>query len=108
MPKVGRLPNAHYLRGLQCPIALRLQRHRPRTLAPEIPESQQHLFDTGHEVRGLAQLYFATDPVSIFTSVPAVTGGGDHAVAESDDHKGPGDRLAAFSQTTGEWHAWSF
>lgn len=51
------ISKSQYLKGIQCPKALWLYRHRP-DLYPEISESQQHLFDTGHEIGRLAQQYF--------------------------------------------------
>jgi len=55
--KTSRISKSQYLRGLQCPKALWLYRHRP-DLAPEIPVSKQQIFDQGHEVGILAQQYF--------------------------------------------------
>lgn len=55
--KPVRISKSQYLRGIQCPKALWLYRNRP-DLYPEISESQQHLFDTGHEIGQLAQQYF--------------------------------------------------
>lgn len=52
-----RISKSQYLKGIQCPKALWLYRHRP-DLAPEISESQQYLFDIGHEIGKLAQQYF--------------------------------------------------
>jgi hypothetical protein len=52
-----RISKSQYLKGIQCPKALWLYRHRP-DLYPEISESQQHLFDTGNEIGQLAQQYF--------------------------------------------------
>jgi hypothetical protein len=52
-----RISKSQYLKGIQCPKALWLYRHRP-DLYPEISESQQHLFDMGHEIGELAQQYF--------------------------------------------------
>lgn len=58
MPKqINRLSKSQYLKGLQCPKALWFYRHR-RDLYPEIPETKQRLFDSGHEVGKLAQAYF--------------------------------------------------
>lgn len=42
---------------MQCPKALWFYRHR-RDLYPDITETKQHLFDSGHEVGLLAQAYF--------------------------------------------------
>lgn len=52
------ISKSQYLKGMQCPKALWLYRHRP-DLKPEISESQQFLFDTGHEIGRIAQKYFA-------------------------------------------------
>jgi hypothetical protein len=57
MKKIKRISKSQYLKGLQCPKALWLYRHRP-DLTPEISEGQQYLFDTGNEVGKLAQKYF--------------------------------------------------
>jgi len=58
MPKpIHRISKSQYLKGRQCPKALWYYRHR-RDLYPEIPESKQRLFDSGHEVGQLAQTYF--------------------------------------------------
>ncbi|WP_319521890.1 hypothetical protein [uncultured Desulfosarcina sp.] len=54
---IQRLSKSQYLRGLQCPKALWLHRHRP-DLAPPITEQKQWLFDSGHEVGQLAQTFF--------------------------------------------------
>ena len=53
----NRISKSQYLRGLQCPKSLWFYRHRP-DLAPQISDSQQALFDAGHEVGELAQKYF--------------------------------------------------
>jgi hypothetical protein len=53
-----RISKSQYLKGVQCPKALWLYRHRP-DLKPEITESQQFMFDNGHEVGRLAQQYFS-------------------------------------------------
>lgn len=55
--RIKRLSKSQYLKGLQCPKALWLYRHRP-DLAPPISEQKQWLFDSGHEVGTLAQAYF--------------------------------------------------
>lgn len=55
--KITRISKSQYLKGIQCPKSLWFYRHRP-DLAPEIPETKQQLFDTGHEVGKLAQQYF--------------------------------------------------
>jgi hypothetical protein len=55
--RIQRLSKSQYLRGLQCPKALWLHRHRPN-LAPPITEEKQWLFDSGHEVGRLAQTFF--------------------------------------------------
>ena len=57
MKKIQRISKYQYLKGIQCPKALWLYRHRP-DLAPEISEGQQYIFDTGNEVGKLAQKYF--------------------------------------------------
>lgn len=55
--KFNRISKSQYLKGIQCPKALWLYRHRP-DLKPEISENLHHLFDTGHEVGSLTQEYF--------------------------------------------------
>ena len=60
------ISKSQYLKGIQCPKALWLYRHR-KELAPPISASLQFIFDTGHEVGVLAQKYFGkgieiTDP----------------------------------------------
>ncbi len=55
--KINRISKSQYLKGIQCPKALWLYRHRP-DLRPEISESLQHLFDMGHEIGELAQKRF--------------------------------------------------
>ena len=55
--QITRLSKSQYLKGLQCPKALWLHRHRP-DLVPPISEQKQWLFDSGHEVRILAQTCF--------------------------------------------------
>jgi hypothetical protein len=55
--KSQRISKSQYLKGLQCPKALWLYRHRPE-LKPDISMAQQHLFDMGHEIGLLAQRYF--------------------------------------------------
>lgn len=56
--KIRGISKSQYLKGVQCPKALWFYRHR-RDLAPEISESQQALFDAGHEVGELAQECFS-------------------------------------------------
>lgn len=51
------ISKSQYIKGLQCPKALWLYRHR-KDLAPEITPEKQALFDTGHEVGELAMQYF--------------------------------------------------
>ena len=51
------ISKSQYVKGLQCPKALWLYRHR-KDLAPEITPDKQALFDTGHEVGELAMQYF--------------------------------------------------
>jgi len=55
--KLSRISKSQYLKGIQCKKALWFYRHRP-DLMPEPSPSQQHLFDTGHEVGELAKTYF--------------------------------------------------
>jgi len=55
--KKQTISKSQYIKGIQCPKALWYYRHR-RDLAPEISESQQFIFDIGHEVGELAQKYF--------------------------------------------------
>jgi hypothetical protein len=57
MKEIHRISKSQYLKGVQCPKALWLYRHRP-DLAPEISEGQQYIFNTGNEVGKLAQKYF--------------------------------------------------
>lgn len=52
-----RISKSQYIKGAQCPKALWYYRHRPG-LAPEVSESQQFIFDIGHEVGELAQKFF--------------------------------------------------
>lgn len=64
--KYSSISKSQYIKGLQCPKALWLYRHRP-DLSPEVSEALQHIFDSGHEVGELAQKYFdggieITDP----------------------------------------------
>ncbi len=51
------ISKSQYVKGLQCPKALWLYRHR-KDLAPEITPEQQALFDTGHAIGQLAMQYF--------------------------------------------------
>ncbi len=55
--QITRLSKSQYLKGLQCPKALWLYRHRP-DLVPPISEQKQWLFDSGNEVGILAPTYF--------------------------------------------------
>ena len=55
--RIHRISKSQFLKGLQCPKALRLYRHRPE-LAPPISEQKQWLFDSGHEVGNLAQTFY--------------------------------------------------
>ena len=57
MKKIHRISKSQYLRGVQCPKALWLYRHRPE-LAAEVTEARQYIFDTGNEVGELAKRYF--------------------------------------------------
>jgi hypothetical protein len=52
------LSKSQYLKGVQCQKALWLYRYRP-DLKPEVSESQQFLFDSGHEIGKYAQQYFS-------------------------------------------------
>lgn len=52
-----RISKSQYIKGLQCPKALWLYRHRS-DLSPEISEQQQNIFDMGHEIGQYAQQYF--------------------------------------------------
>lgn len=52
-----QLSKSQYMRGLQCPKALWLFKHR-RELMAEPDARRQHLFDTGHRVGELAQQLF--------------------------------------------------
>lgn len=51
------ISKSQYVKGLQCPKALWLYRHR-KDLAPDITPEKQALFNTGHEVGELAMQYF--------------------------------------------------
>jgi len=51
------LSKSQYMRGLQCPKALWLDRHR-MDLKPETGPATQARFDAGHEIGQLAQQYF--------------------------------------------------
>lgn len=51
------ISKSQYLKGLQCPKALWLYRHRP-DLKPEVSPVLQYLFDSGREVGLLAQKCF--------------------------------------------------
>ncbi len=55
--KEHTISKSQYVKGLQCPKALWLYRHR-KDLAPEITPEKQALFDTGHEIGELAMQYF--------------------------------------------------
>ena len=54
---MNTISKSQYLKGIQCPRALWLYRHR-KDLAQEVSEGRQFIFDTGHEVGELAQQYF--------------------------------------------------
>ncbi len=51
------ISKSQYLKGLQCPKALWLYRHR-KDLAPKIDPETQARFDTGHEIGQWAMKYF--------------------------------------------------
>lgn len=51
------ISKSQYVKGLQCPKALWLYRHR-KDLAPEITPEKQALFNTGHKTGELAMQYF--------------------------------------------------
>lgn len=53
----NNISKSQYVKGLQCPKALWLYRHR-KDLVPEITPEKQALFDTGHEIGELAMQYF--------------------------------------------------
>ncbi|MBI5232529.1 MAG: DUF2779 domain-containing protein, partial [Coriobacteriales bacterium] len=53
-----RLSKSRFQTGLQCRKALWLQTHEP-ALADPVPESRQHVFDTGTRVGELARELFA-------------------------------------------------
>jgi len=57
MQKIRRISKSQYLKGVQCQKALWLYRHR-HDLIPPVSETQQALFDMGHEIGNLAQDYF--------------------------------------------------
>jgi len=57
MKEIHRISKSQYLKGVQCPKALWLYRHR-LDLTPEVSEGQQYIFNTGNEVGKLAQKYF--------------------------------------------------
>ena len=52
-----KLSKTAFIKGLQCPKALWLYRHR-KDLAPEIDPETQARFDTGHEIGQWAMKYF--------------------------------------------------
>ncbi len=106
-----RISKSQYIKGLQCPKALWLYRHRP-DLAPKISETQQYIFDSGHEVGELAQKYFAggieiTDPYyetqnAIASTERAIKNGYDfiyEATAKSPD--GAYSRIDILSKVPG-------
>jgi len=78
--KIPRISKSQYLKGLQCPKALWLYRHRP-DLAPEVPASKQQIFDQGHEVGILAQQYF-TGGVEVTDKYYDI----DKAIASTKNH----------------------
>ena len=56
-PAQQTISKSQYVKGLQCPKALWLYRHR-KDLAPEIDAQTQARFDTGNEIGTLAMSYF--------------------------------------------------
>ena len=110
-----RISKSQYIKGLQCLKALWLYRHRPE-LAPEVSDTTQYIFDSGHEVGELAQKYFAggieiTDPYyetqnAIASTERAIKNGYDfiyEATAKSPD--GAYSRIDILSkvQGTDQW-----
>ena len=106
-----RISKSQYIKGLQCPKALWLYRHRPE-LAPEVSDTTQYIFDSGHEVGELAQKYFAggieiTDPYyetqnAIASTERAIKNGYDfiyEATAKSPD--GAYSRIDILSRVPG-------
>ena len=106
-----RISKSQYIKGLQCPKALWLYRHRPE-LAPEVSDTTQYIFDSGHEVGELAQKYFAggieiTDPYyetqnAIASTERAIKNGYDfiyEATAKSPD--GAYSRIDILSKVPG-------
>jgi len=57
MKTITSISKSQYLKGMQCLKALWLYRRRP-DLIPPVSETQQFIFNTGHEVGALAQEYF--------------------------------------------------
>jgi len=76
------ISKSQYLRGLQCPKALWLYRHRP-DLKPEVSPVLQHLFDSGHEVGLLAQKCFegGVEIVEAYYKIEATIRSTEEAVA---------------------------
>jgi len=53
MDKKKTLSKSQFVKGIQCPKALWIYRHR-KDLHPEVDEATQALFDMGHDVGALA------------------------------------------------------
>ena len=86
-PKIKRISKSQYLKGIQCPKALWLYRHRS-DLKPEVSEAQQHLFDTGHEIGELAKHYFKSG-VEITAEYYQI----DKAIKSTNDYIRQGERI---------------
>ncbi len=84
---IQRISKSQYIKGLQCPKALWYYRHRP-DLTPEISDSQQALFDTGHEVGALAQQYFkkGAEITEEYYAVDQAVAATQKAVADGHTH----------------------
>ena len=76
------ISKSQYLKGLQCPKALWIYRHRP-DLKPEVSPVLQHLFDSGHEVGLLAQKCFegGVEIVEAYYKIEATIRSTEEAVA---------------------------
>jgi hypothetical protein len=81
--RIKGISKSQYLKGMQCPKALWFYRHRP-DLAPDIPVSQQALFDAGHEVGELAQTYFdnGIEITEAYYQIPEAITSTEKAVAD--------------------------
>ena len=84
--EIKRLSKSQYLKGLQCPKALWLYRHRP-DLAPPKSEQKQWLFESGHEVGLLAQTYFDNGQLidEAYSEIDKAVSSTNNAVVEGYD-----------------------